>query len=129
MIGEVNNCFYFYLDIDVCPLTSLNQLNKIGYTHEYAGTNTTGVFVGQTVSLRCEDDTTRFEFDKYDDDPNDYRLDFICQPTKTFNLPLHDWKQNIHFTYPKCSGWCPKAKPLPPNSTGLYLSDKDQNLR
>ena len=121
--------FLFFLGIEVCPLTSLNQLSKIGYTHEYEKSNRSDVFIGQTVALVCEDDTTRFEFDKYDNDPNDNKLEFVCEPTQTFNLPPHDWKLNIHLTYPKCSGWCPTEKPLPPNSTGLYLSPHDQNSR
>ena len=118
-----------FLAIDVCPFTPLTQLNKIGYAREFSKSKRTEAFVGQTIALVCEDNTTRFEFDKYDNDPSDYRLEFGCLPTMEFNLPAHDWKLDIHLTYPKCSGWCPREKPLPPNSTGLYLFHKDKNLR
>ena len=121
--------FYSFEAIDSCPFTQLNQLNKIGYVREFSASKRTEAFVGRTIALVCEDNTTRFEYDRYDNDPNDFRLEFICQPTKVFNLPAHDWKLNIHLTYPRCSGWCPSEKPLPPNSTGLYLSHKDRNSR
>ena len=85
--------------------------------------------MGSVVDIRCEDDTTRIEYDKYDEDPTDYKMSFVCTPTKTFNLPVYDWHKEIYSTYPRCSGWCPKRKPQPPNNTGLYLSYQDQNSR
>ena len=105
----------------------MNDLNRLGYT--YGDNKIETSFVGSVVEFRCEDNTTRIEYDRYDDNSDDYKMTFVCQPTKSFNLPAYNWTQPIEMTYPRCMGWCPKVKPQPPNNTGLYLSHKDQNFR
>ena len=113
--------------IEECSMKMMNDLNRLGYT--YGDNKIETSFVGSVVEFRCEDNTTRIEYDKYDDNSYDYKLTFVCQPTKSFNLPAYNWTQPIEMTYPRCMGWCPKVKPQPPNKTGLYLSHKDQNFR
>ena len=89
--------------------------------------NTT--FVGSVVDVYCKDPTKRLEYDRYDDEPMDDQMSFICKPTKKFNLPHYDWHNPIQLTYPRCLGWCPGVKPRPPKYTGLYLAWKDDNIR
>ena len=119
---------YFFKAIDSCSLNELNSLQKIGYTHLNSKENASAL-VGSIVELYCEDETTRIEYDKYDNDPWDYKLSFFCKPSKIFNLPHYDWNKPLHVTYPRCLGWCPGVKPQPPNRTGLYLSVGDTNSR
>ena len=120
---------FIFPEIDSCPLKELEVLKKAGYTHEYANGNTKHILVGSFVDVYCEDETTRIEYDKYDNDPQDYKMSFVCEPLKRFNLPYYDGRTPTRLTYPRCFGWCPSVKPLPPNETGLYLSSTDTNLR
>jgi hypothetical protein len=125
--SEIHN--FTFPGIDSCPLKELETLKKIGYTHEYAKENTKSILVGSFVDVYCEDETTRIEYDKYDNDPWDYKMSFVCEPLKRFNLPIYDWNKPVRLTYPSCFGWCPRVKPLPPNATGMYLSFTDRNFR
>ena len=120
---------FHIVGIDSCPVKELDVLKKVGYTHGHANGNTTSALVGSYVDVYCEDETTRIEYDKYDNDPEDYKMSFVCEPLKKFNLPKYDWEKPAHLTYPRCFGWCPSVKPLPPNTTGLYLSFPDRNFR
>ena len=125
--SKINNLTF--PEIDSCPLMELDILKKVGYTHEHANGKTKHILVGSFVDVYCEDETTRIEYDNYDNNPQDYKMSFVCEPLKRFNLPKYDWNKPIRLTYPRCFGWCPSVKPLPPNETGLYLSSTDNNLR
>ena len=109
-------------------MKEVDDLKEIGYTHNLKN-KASHVLVGSTVDVRCKDETKRLEYDKYDNDPMDYKMTFVCKPTQKFNLPVYDWNKPTYLTFPRCLGWCPKAKPQPPPITGLYLSHKDSTLR
>ena len=117
--------------MDYCNLMDLNGLDlpTLGYTHQYVGTNIFQIEVGSFVDLYCEDNTTRIEYDKYDDNPNDNKLTFNCTESKLFDLPEYQKGELIASYYPRCLGWCLKQKPQPPKSTGLYLAQNNTNLR
>ena len=120
------------LDIGRCSLKVLDSMIVLGYTHSMEK-NMKGALVGSIANVRCVDETKRLEYDRYDNGPMDDQMSFVCKPTRGFNLPLYESQKQsdgfIQQTYPRCLGWCPKEKPQPPPISGLYLSDKDRNLR
>ena len=56
--------------------------------------------IGSTVNLFCSDPLKRTTIDNNDDDPFDFQLTVICQPSGSFNLPLDTNKK-----LPVCKAW------------------------
>ena len=43
----------------------------------------------------------------------------LCKPDKSFEVNLEE--------LPDCEAWCPGAKPIPPNETGLVIDPNHDN--
>lgn len=67
----------------------------------------------------------RITKDKWDEHSTDYNLTVLCKPDKTFLLPESGPEE---LDLPECLAWCPSEKPMPPNDTGLVISEGDNNL-
>ena len=57
---------------------------------------------------------------KFFADPSDFLLTVLCKPNTNYQLPKVD-------DLPECKAWCPGEKPMPPNKTGLVLSEDHDN--
>ena len=112
-----------------CENSQLSIISAFSYTHSnkydsnlntsQAGQEKDPVSVGSSVNLFCQDDRLRIRTDDLDDDPYDFNMTVLCQPTVQFNLP--------ETNFPPCRAWCPANKTIPPTLTGLMLSEADNN--
>jgi hypothetical protein len=118
-IAEMRRCENSQLSI--ISAFKYTHSNKYGLNHTQAGQDKDPVSVGSAVNLFCEDNSTRIRNDEWDDDPYDFNMTVLCQPTVQFNLPSEN--------FPKCRAWCPANKTVPPTNTGLILSEADNNTR
>ena len=108
-----------------CDNTQLSIITAFGYTHsnkdDLGNDAVTLISAGSSVNLFCEDNSTRITKDVWDDNPYDFNMTVLCQPTLQFNL--------LNENFPTCKAWCPAEKVAPPDATELRLSPSDNNTR
>eukprot|EP00094_Tigriopus_californicus_P010586 TCALIF_10213-PA protein Name:"Protein of unknown function" AED:0.03 eAED:0.03 QI:9/0.8/0.81/1/1/1/16/76/1266 len=110
-------------DAETCNDNSLDAIFNFGLTHSNALEKTAiPISIGSTIDLMCARDSERVSVDKYDENPTDYRITLMCKPNGEFDFPEDD-----EFP-PPCLAWCPGNKPVPPESTGLVIMPKYDNL-
>ena len=108
-----------------CDNSQLSIISAFGYTHNnkdaQGNDEVTHISAGSSVNLFCEDNSTRITKDVWDDNPYDFNMTVLCQPTLQFDL--------LNENFPACKAWCPANKTAAPLKTGLILSPSDNNTR
>ena len=60
-------------------------------------------------------------FYRWDDNPYDFVISSLCKPDTNFELFVEE--------FPDCKAWCPAVKAVPPDNSGLIISEEHNNTR